>query len=68
MHTFIPYGTQNIEQEDIDAVVSVLKGDYLSTGPKILEFEKKFAKYVNSNYAVAVSSGTAALHCGTSRR
>lgn len=40
MHTFIPYGTQNIEQEDIDAVVSVLKGDYLSTGPKILEFEK----------------------------
>lgn len=63
MHTFIPYGTQNIEQEDIDAVVSVLKGDYLSTGPKILEFEKKFAKYVNSNYAVAVSSGTAALHC-----
>ncbi len=63
MHIFIPYGTQNIEQEDIDAVVSVLKGDYLSTGPKILEFEKKFAKYVNSNYAVAVSSGTAALHC-----
>ena len=63
MHKFIPYGTQNIGKEDIDAVVSVLKSDFLSTGPKIQEFENKFAKYVGSKYAVAVSSGTAALHC-----
>lgn len=63
MHKFIPYGTQNIEKEDIDAMVSVLKSDFLSTGPKIKEFEDKFAKYVGSKYAVAVSSGTAALHC-----
>lgn len=63
MHNFIPYGTQNIEQEDIEAVISTLKSDYLSTGPKVKEFETKFAQYVGSNYAVAVSSGTAALHC-----
>lgn len=63
MHKFIPYGTQNIGEEEIDAVVSVLKSDFLSTGPKIKEFEKKFANYVGSKYAVAVSSGTAALHC-----
>lgn len=63
MHNFIPYGTQNIEQEDIEAVISTLRSDYLSTGPKVKEFETKFAQYVGSNYAVAVSSGTAALHC-----
>lgn len=63
MHKFIPYGTQNIQQEDIDAVISVLNSDFLSTGPKINEFEEKFAKYVGCKYAVAVSSGTAALHC-----
>lgn len=65
MHKFIPYGTQNIEEEDIKAVVSVLKSDFISTGPKIKEFEEKFAKYVGSKYAVAVSSGTVALHCAT---
>ena len=63
MHEFIPYGTQNIEQEDIEAVISTLKSSFLSTGPKVKEFENKFAKYVGSKYAVAVSSGTAALHC-----
>jgi UDP-4-amino-4,6-dideoxy-N-acetyl-beta-L-altrosamine transaminase len=58
----IPYGKQNITQEDIKAVVKVLKSDYLTQGPKIQEFEKEFAKYVGSEYAVAVSNGTAALH------
>ena len=63
MHKFIPYGTQDIGKEEIDEVISVLKSDFLSTGPKIKEFENKFANYVGSKYAVAVSSGTAALHC-----
>src|SRR5690606_2843762 len=58
----IPYGRQNITQEDIDAVVETLKSDYLTQGPKIAEFEEAFASYVGSKYAVAVSNGTAALH------
>ena len=58
----IPYGKQNITQADIDAVVEVLKADYLTQGPKIKEFEDAFASYVDANYAVAVSNGTAALH------
>ncbi len=62
MNKFIPYGKHWINQEDIDSVVSVLKSDYLTTGPMVEEFEKAFANYVGSKYAVAVSSGTAALH------
>ena len=58
----IPYGKHNVTQDDINAVIEVLKSDYLTQGPKILEFEKEFAKYVGSKYAVAVSNGTAALH------
>lgn len=58
----IPYGKQNITQDDIDAVVEVLKADFLTTGPRVKEFEKKFAQYIGCNYAVAVSNGTAALH------
>ena len=58
----IPYGRQSITQEDIDAVVETLHHDYLTTGPKVGEFEEKFAAYVGSKYAVAVSNGTAALH------
>lgn len=58
----IPYGRQNITQEDIDAVVETLTSDYLTQGPKIGEFEKAFAAYVGSEFAVAVSNGTAALH------
>lgn len=58
----IPYGRQNITEEDIQAVIETLKGDYLTQGPKIKEFEDKFAQYVNASYAVAVSNGTAALH------
>ena len=61
----IPYGSHNINQEDIDAVVEVLKSDYLTQGPKISEFEKAFAGYVGSLYAVAVANGTAALHLCT---
>jgi len=58
----IPYGRQNITEEDIEAVVTTLKSDYLTQGPKITEFEEAFAKYVDSKFAVAVSNGTAALH------
>lgn len=64
-HSPIPYGRQNITSEDILAVVENLRADYLTQGPKILEFEKAFANYVGSNYAVAVSNGTAALHLCT---
>ena len=58
----IPYGKQEINQSDIDSVVEVLKSDFLTTGPKIKEFEEKFANYVGSKYSIAVSNGTAALH------
>lgn len=59
----IPYGRQTIEEEDIKAVIEVLGSDWLTTGPKVAEFEKALARYVGAKYAVAVSSGTAALHC-----
>ncbi|RMA65992.1 UDP-4-amino-4,6-dideoxy-N-acetyl-beta-L-altrosamine transaminase [Ulvibacter antarcticus] len=58
----IPYGKQNITQEDIEVVVDVLKADFLTQGPRIAEFEENFATYIGSSYAVAVSNGTAALH------
>lgn len=58
----IPYGRQHITEEDINAVVETLKSDFLTQGPKISEFEQKFAGYVGAKYAVAVSNGTAALH------
>lgn len=61
----IPYGRQNITEEDIQAVVGTLKGDWLTQGPKVPEFEKAFADYVGAKYAVAVSNGTAALHLCT---
>lgn len=59
---YIPYGMQWIEEDDIEAVVKVLRGDYLTTGPKIREFEEELANYTGAKYAVAVSNGTAALH------
>ena len=59
---FIPYGRQSIEQDDINAVVDVLKSDFLTQGPKILEFEEALASQVQSKYAAVVSNGTAALH------
>jgi len=58
----IPYGKHHIDNEDIEAVVSVLKSGQITQGPKIEEFESAIAKYVGANYSVAVSSGTAALH------
>ena len=58
----IPYGRQNIEQDDIDAVVSTLTADFLTQGPKVKEFESKFSAYVGSKYAVAVNNATSGLH------
>lgn len=58
----IPYGRQHITEADIEAVVQVLKSDYLTQGPVIEQFEQAFASYVGAKYAVAVSNGTAALH------
>ncbi|MCL8006640.1 UDP-4-amino-4,6-dideoxy-N-acetyl-beta-L-altrosamine transaminase [Gelidibacter japonicus] len=58
----IPYGRQQIDQDDIDAVIETLKSDFLTQGPKIEAFEKAFAAYVDVKYAVAVSNATAGLH------
>ena len=58
----IPYGRQNISKKDIDAVVTVLKSDYLTQGPVSVNFEKAIANYTNSNFGVSASSATAALH------
>jgi perosamine synthetase len=60
--TLLPYGRQSISEEDIQAVVDVLRSDWLTTGPKVAEFEEAFAAWVGAKYAVAFSSGTAALH------
>ncbi|PJA01924.1 UDP-4-amino-4,6-dideoxy-N-acetyl-beta-L-altrosamine transaminase [bacterium (Candidatus Gribaldobacteria) CG_4_10_14_0_2_um_filter_41_16] len=58
----IPYGHQYIDKKDIEAVLIVLKSDWITQGPKILEFEKALAKYCGAKYAVVCCSGTAALH------
>lgn len=58
----IPYGRQSIDEADIQAVVEVLRSEWLTTGPGVEEFEKAFARFVGAEHAVAVSSGTAALH------
>lgn len=60
--TSIPYGKQNITEDDLAAVASALQSDYLTQGPTIKLFEDAFASYVGAKYAVAVSNGTAALH------
>jgi perosamine synthetase len=60
--TLLPYGRQSISEEDIQAVVDVLRSDWLTTGPKVGEFEEALAAWVGAKYAVAFSSGTAALH------
>ena len=58
----IPYGKQDINQSDIDAVINVLKSDFLTQGPKVPLFEKTVADYCDSKYGVAVNSATSALH------
>ncbi|MCA9459968.1 MAG: aminotransferase class I/II-fold pyridoxal phosphate-dependent enzyme, partial [Nanoarchaeota archaeon] len=58
----IPYGKQKITDDDISEIISVLKSDYLTQGPKVQEFENSFSEYIGAKYSVAVSNGTAALH------
>lgn len=60
--TLLPYGRQSIDEEDIQAVVDVLRSDWLTTGPKVEEFEEAFAARVGAKHAVSFSSGAAALH------
>jgi perosamine synthetase len=60
--TLLPYGRQSIGEDDIQAVVDVLHSDWLTTGPKVGEFEEAFAAWVGAKHAVSFSSGTAALH------
>jgi UDP-4-amino-4,6-dideoxy-N-acetyl-beta-L-altrosamine transaminase len=60
--TLLPYGRQSLNEQDIQAVVEVLRSDWLTTGPKVGEFEERFAAWVRAKYGVSFSSGTAALH------
>jgi perosamine synthetase len=58
----LPYGRQSLDEEDIQAVAEVLRSDWLTTGPKVGEFEERFSAWVGAKYGVSFSSGTAALH------
>ncbi len=58
----LPYGRQSIDEADIEAVVAVLRSDWLTTGPNVAAFERDFAAFTGAKEAVAVNSGTAALH------
>lgn len=60
--SLLPYGRQSIDPADIESVVAVLRSDWLTTGPRVAEFEAAFASLVGAKHAVAVSNGTAALH------
>jgi perosamine synthetase len=60
--TLLPYGHQSIDEADVQAVVDTLRSDWLTTGPRIAEFEEAFAARTGAKYAVSFSSGTAALH------
>ena len=59
---FIPYGRQAISEDDIQAVVDVLRSDFLTQGPAVPTFEHAVSAYCNAQYAVAVNSATSALH------
>jgi UDP-4-amino-4,6-dideoxy-N-acetyl-beta-L-altrosamine transaminase len=59
---FLPYGRQQIDQSDIDAVSDVLRSDWLTTGPAVAAFEDKLSRAIDAKHAIACSSGTAALH------
>ena len=61
----LPYGRQTITEDDVRAVVEVLRSEWLTTGPRVEAFEKAFADFSGAQHAVAVSSGTAALHAAT---
>jgi UDP-4-amino-4,6-dideoxy-N-acetyl-beta-L-altrosamine transaminase len=63
--SFLPYGRQTIEDDDLAAVADVLRGDFLTTGPAVAAFEDAFSAQTGASHAVAVSSGTAALHLAT---
>ena len=58
----LPYGRQHVDETDVQAVVEVLRGDWLTNGPTVARFEEAFAAWVGARFAVALSSGTAALH------
>ena len=58
----LPYGRQSLDEDDIQAVVETLRSDWLTTGPKVGEFEEVFANWVGARHAISFSSGTAALH------
>ncbi len=60
--SLLPYGHQEIDEGDIAAVTAALRSDWLTTGPRVAEFEQAFAEFAGTGEAVAVSSGTAALH------
>src|SRR5499427_2128725 len=60
--TLLPYGRQSVDEADIQSVVDVLRSDWLTTGPRVAEFEEMFAARVGAKHAVSFSSGTAALH------
>ena len=62
MRKFIPYGRQYVDEDDIQAVVEVLRSDFLTTGPKVDELENKITEYTGAKYAAVLSNGTAALH------
>ena len=62
MKKLIPYGKQNINSEDINAVINVLKSDFITQGDCVPKFENAVCKYTNSKYAVACNSATSALH------
>ena len=60
--TFLPYGRQEITDADVEAVAEALRADFITQGPRIAEFEQAMCRYLGASHAVAVSSGTAALH------
>ena len=62
MNKTIPYGRQSINSNDINQIIKVASGDYLTTGPKIIEFEKKIKNYTKAKYASVCNSGTSALY------
>jgi UDP-4-amino-4,6-dideoxy-N-acetyl-beta-L-altrosamine transaminase len=62
---FLPYGRQSIDDDDIEAVIAVLRSDFLTTGPAVTDFETALAKQASSPFAIGCSNGTAALHLAT---